>query len=181
MKAKTRTIYSNFYAEENYNAAKDFLMETYENPEDITEDDIWEEYNNILDLNWHDEKVMLETMFDGNNRFVLMGTIGRWDGPAEGGFTFSTVEELSLAWEGCDYIHLYDENGHFFVEAAHHDGTNHYEIRQLTEAGIQYEIDHRWDMSPKDLHTRLWKYYSRLPHYANKVFGCPKREYEKAS
>lgn len=177
MDAAKRIIFSNYYNDSAFEEARQSLAErTGIYPADLADEDIWDEYYALIDDCWDSEKSMLEDFFDGTSRFLLTGTIGRWNGPAEGGFTFSTVDELSRAWEDCDYFELFDENGHLFINASHHDGTNHFEVRQLTEKGIDYERSHPY-ADLRQLHSALWKRYSRLPHYAHRVFGRPKREY----
>lgn len=178
MEAKKRTIFSNYYSEENFKAALESLVDIRGEDAEISDNDIWDEYNFMLDSAWEDEKLMLETVFDGSKKFLLKGTIQRWDGPSEGGFIFSTLDEMARAWQNCDFFHLYDANGHFFVDCSHHDGTNHYEVKQLTEEGVLYEENHPY-LPARELHTKIWNSskYSKLIHYAHRKFGCKKVEY----
>lgn len=59
------------------------------------------------------------------------------------------------AMTDCDYFRIYDENGHMYLTCSHHDGTNHFEIKIVTEKG-----------------------YTVLPRFAEKIYGCKAREYE---
>ena len=61
------------------------------------------------------------------------------------------------------------------IKASHHDGTNYAELKELTCKGSNYAADHRYD-SDREVHEKLWNsnFYTRLPHYAHKVWGCKK-------
>lgn len=95
------------------------------------------------------------------------------------------MEMLSETTEDCDYIRIYDENGHLFLKCSHHDGTNLYEIKKVTKRGIDY-ID-KWESNWSDnrseeyIHDQIMKRYSVLPHFMHTVYGCPKIEYKKAA
>lgn len=134
--------------------------------------------------NWEAEKERLETFFEDGSTWLIMGNVGRWDGSKPAGSTFSTFREMWYkATLDCDYVKIYDENGHLYLTCSHHDGTNCFEIKRLTERGAKYPENWefgKYDFSLKELHEKLnAKGYSALPNYAHQVFGCPKMEYEK--
>ena len=180
---KRRLIYSNFcdewYTEED---ARMFLFETsaeeegWETEEDIPEDRVWDQICIQEEFGWDDEKVELKRFFDGSE-WILQGSLGLWNRRGRGGFVFSSFDELSRAWDDCDYIRLYDENGHFFIDAAHHDGTNCYEVKRLTGKGKEYVENHMYD-SDEEVHDVVFNsnFFSALPHYAHNVYGCKVRE-----
>lgn len=182
---KRRLIYSNFYGEMyTEDDARECIYdndfdEQYETKEDIPDNDIWKELAFMEEIGWEDESCMLRDFFDGAE-WILQGTFGLWWGRPRGGFTFDSFEEMTNAWNKCDYIRLYDENGHFYIDAAHHDGTNYYEVKRLTDKGIEYLSNHAYDCE-EEVHDILFSsnFYSALPHYANNVFGCKEREYER--
>ena len=182
---KRRLIYSNFYGEMyTEDDAREYIFdndfdEQFETKEDIADDDVWKEIAFMEELGWEDESSMLQDFFD-NGEWILQGTFGLWWGSPRGGFTFDSFEEMAKAWNECDYIRLYDENGHFYIDAAHHDGTNQYEVKRLTDKGIDYLSNHQYDRE-EDIHDILFNsnFYSSLPHYAHNVFGCKEREYER--
>ena len=153
--------------------------------ENITEEKIWEEIYFIDSINWEEEKERLVDFFK-NNTWILQGYTGRWNGNYKGGFIFTDFEEMfDRVTKDCDYIHIYDENGHLFLKCSHHDGTNLYEIKKVTEKGINY-ID-RWEYDWNDkrteeyVHNKVMERYSTLPHFAHTIYGCPKVEYKKIS
>lgn len=182
--AQERTIYNNYNLWEDCleDAKETLIANGIENP---TEEEIWEEIYFIDSINWEEEKERLVEFFK-NNTWILQGYTGRWDGNYKGGFIFTDFEEMfDRATKDCGYIHIYDENGHLFLKCSHHDGTNLYEIKKVTEKGINY-ID-RWEYDWNDkrtegyVHNKVMKRYSILPHFAHMVYGCPKVEYKKAS
>lgn len=180
---KQRIIFSNY--NECYNeVAKESLIEThlYEFPNDKDwepdKEAIYEEASFLNEVNWENFKNEFSDFIDGRE-FIIQGTVGTWNGNMEGGATFCTFEKLSQAWKDCDYIKLYDENGRLYLKCDHHDGTNHFEIRELNDRGVEYLRNHIYD-DEKSVHDKLMtSQYSRLPHYAHKVYGCPKKEYEE--
>lgn len=181
---KKRILYSNSY-DYLYEDAQAFLIENHRenNPQDFewkpSDERIVEEMSSIDDLNWDDFKINFENFFN-TNTFVLQGTVGRWDGTYGAGYVFDSFHGLCRAWQSCEYVEIYDCNGHLYVDCSHHDGSNHYEIRVLTECGVKYVDNHKYDMDERELHTKLMHpNHSKLPHAAHTVFGCKRIEYEK--
>lgn len=181
---RRRLIYSNFYDEGvSFDETKQFLFdergedEGWESLSDVSDHEVWEEIAVQDEFNWSDEKYELEKFFDPGY-WILQGSFGLWWGRPRGGFIFDSFKEMAKAWNDCDYIRLYDENGHFYIDAAHHDGTNHYEVKRLTEKGREYIENHQWDPD-ETVHDVVFNnnIYSGLPHYAKQVFGCKEREW----
>lgn len=179
-----RTIYDNYnlWNDSNVKEAKEVLLERdgNENPSD---NDIWDELNDEDNINWKEEKYELLKFFDDGSTWILRGTNGRWDGSHEAGTIFTDFMEMfNKAMKDCDYVKLYDENGHFYFQCSHHDGTNCYEIKKLIENGIKYlenwEYDWNDKRSERYIHDQIMKRYSVLPHFAHKVYGCPKVQWE---
>lgn len=87
-----------------------------------------EDCNNLLE----DEMANLECSKKLEGKWLIFGTIGRWNG------NFSmlpqVVNSITEALRKCfaDDIDIeYDKKG-IYVAAHHHDATNHFQIRQLT-------------------------------------------------
>lgn len=97
----------------------------------------------------------------------------------------SIWEEIYKAAKDCDYVYIYDENGHFYLRCYHHDGSKYYEIKKVTEKGIKYleNWEHNWNdkRTEENIHDRIMERYSTLPHFAHNVYGCPRVEYKKVS
>lgn len=175
---KKRIIFSNYYSEEDFQYAKESICEREDLPEneEPSEKDIWQEYYDILEADYENEKAVLETFFSKD--FLIRGVVGRWDGNYDTGKIVHSFAELSQAWSECDYIELYDVDGHFYITVSHHDGDNFFEVKELTDRGREYASRHEYNMSDRELHEKLWigSAYTRLPSYAHKMWGCPKRE-----
>ena len=83
-----------------------------------------------------------ETTF-GNmeGEFVVCGTIGLWDGKREGYSTklYNSIEEAIIGCNDGFYGNLCvtDEDGALLVDVSHHDGSNSFEIRELTAVGSE--------------------------------------------
>ena len=186
---KRRLIYSNFFGEFNTEEyAREWLFEEYcndpelagvnwESVDDIPDEMVWKELSHQDEISWEDAQYELEKFFDPGY-WILQGSFGLWWGRPRGGFIFDSFKEMAKAWNNCDYIRLYDENGHFYIDAAHHDGTNCYEVKRLTEKGREYIENHKWDPD-EEVHDVVFNsnIYSGLPHYAHKVWGCKEREW----
>lgn len=145
-----------------------------ENPSDST---IWDEINWLDNIDWNTEKEFLEDFFNNGCTWILQGTNGRWNGVYRAGTIFSDFAKmLQQATKNCDYMKIYDKDGHFFIEATHHDGINFYEVKKITEKGEKYlqnwEEDYDDKRSEEYVHTQLMNRYSVLPRFAKTVYGC---------
>ena len=137
-------------------------------------------------IDWDAEKEMLDNFFKNVNYIGFFGEIGRWNGVYRGGKIDTDFWKLfDDAITDCDYIKIYDENGHLYLTCSHHDGTCHFEIKEITDEGYEYydRWNYNWNDNRKESQVmdQIYKRYSRLPNYANKVFGCKKREYKPAT
>lgn len=183
-KPQRKTIYDNYDLWECYaKDAKEYLKDGGNaNP---TDTDIWDEIYFIDNMNWSQTEDELETFFS-EGTWIMQGAVGRWNGTYATGIIFTDITEaFNKATKDCDYIHIYDENGHLYLQCSHHDGTNLFEIKKLTNKGIEYLEN--WEQNWNDkrteqyVHNQIMKRYSVLPHFVHEVYGCPKVEYENAS
>ena len=190
MKPVKRIIYDNYDVIADY--AKD-AIETLDASCNASEEPM---ESSIYDLcaqyardTWDEESECLREFFNDSKdtTWLLVGTLGLWNGNFAGGFTFKNFGEMFYkATKDCDYWSLWDENGHFYLKCSHHDGTNMFEIREVTKAGEELiedweyadSEDPQYNFSEKELHKLLWENYSKLPHYAHTVYGCMETEYE---
>ena len=186
--AKERIIYDNYDLWEKYpdDELKEMAHEcewVAENDE-ITDEMLTEWRYREDEVDWDAEKENLTDFFKGKT-VGFFGEVGRWDGVYKAGKIGEFWSLFYQAITDCDYIKLYDENGHFYLTCSHHDGTCHFEVKEITDKGSEYL--NRWEYSYGDkrterqVHTQIYNRYSRLPNYANKVFGCRKIEYEPSS
>lgn len=102
--------------------------------------------------------------FARGRHFVILGTFGRWNGPVPHGQPFCSLRELAWFYFADRFDLSKGPYGRLFLDAWHHDGSNHYEIRVLTPKGERYLESHagqrRYDLAEK-LFSRG---YSRIPH-----------------
>ena len=187
---KERTIYDNYSLWETY--PDDDLIEMAidcgwideEEKDDITDEQLWQWRYQEDETDWECEKERLTDYFKGKT-VGFFGEVGRWNGVYKAGKIGEFWDLFGKAITDCDYIKLYDENGHFYLTCSHHDGTCHFEVKELTKQGEDYlerwEDDWNDKRSEQHVHNQIYKRYSRLPRFAERVYGCRPRAYEKQS
>lgn len=183
---KKRTIYDNYNLRKTYpdEDVMEMLIDRGYEKNDITDEIMWEERYSQDEFDWEYAEFELKNFFLNNgNKWMLFGEVGRWDGVYKAGTLFETFNDFFYeATKDCNYINFYDENGHLYLTCTHHDGTCHYEIKEVTDKGIEYLEN--WECNWNDkrteeyVHKQIFNRYSRLPHFAHKVYGCKKVEYE---
>ena len=179
---KERIIYNNYDLWEDYEAdARENLESMYEY-EDPSSDAVWGEIYELDSAIWEDEHERLRKFFD-DGYFILMGTVGRWDGPRAAGYVFKDFDDMFYkAIKDCDYWKFWDDNGHFFFKCSHHDGTNMFEIKRINDKAINFidNWEYNWndERTEKEIHEIVWNsnFLSSLPHFAHTVYGCKKHE-----
>lgn len=156
--AKERIIYDNYdpwgtYSDEDI---KEMALECewVDDIEEITDSMIEQWRYEEMETDWENEREMLSKYFDGKE-VEFIGAVGLWHGTYKAKERGEFWKLFDKAMTDCDYFRIYDENGHLYLTCSHHDGTNHFEIKVVTEKG-----------------------YTILPRFAEKVYGCKAREYE---
>jgi hypothetical protein len=181
---KERIIYNNYDLWDDYPDEEiDTIArecECVDEDEEITDEmrtqwRYWED-----EANWDAEKEMLENFFKGKT-VGFFGEVGLWHGTYKAGDIGDFWTLYYKAVQDCDYIKIYDENGHMYLTCSHHDGTNHFEIKELTDDAEDYYD--RWsygndNRKEYEVITQIYKRYSKIPRYAQNVYGYKAREYE---
>ena len=168
--------YGDMYSEEDI---KEMINEDiYGGLLNIEEDDIndvliYDYLRMCLDNDFDDFKINFKEELD-NHYYVVTGTLGLWDGTHEGGKVIAGWYDLMNLLEDCDYIKVVDDNGLLKVTGSHHDGTNYFEVKELTDKGYEYYKDNEYALTRRDLCETLFnsEEYSILPMLSKKVFGC---------
>lgn len=188
-KAKERIIYDNYDLDPLFEGQREIMRE---DDSDVSDDTVWACVYDIDHEYFNDAIDELKKFFSTEDHvpyratFIIFGSVGRWDGTSTGFDTFRGEDFASAfdkATKDCDYIKVWDENGHLYMEGTHHDGTNCYEIKRLTERGEIYLEN--WDYAINDKRSsryvldQLVRHYSTLPRFAEKVYGVPRVEWEK--
>lgn len=176
MKQKTTVLYNNIDTRdfENY---REYLFETFaeeegwvsidEIPDCVVQHEIDEEQRREWDDFISDMDYVLS-----KDAYLLTGTCGRWNGPAEGGKFIRNTDDLIKCIQHLDYIKVIDENGHLKIYGYHHDGSDSYELKKLTKKGFEF-ADRNYFARDRQLHRTIMNnnFYSALPRIAERLYG----------
>ena len=177
MKNREITVYDNYYSYAGEKKTREFLFEQcnddgkWASPEDIPDERVFDEMDFQDRELWLDVKAELQSLFD-KDVYILTGTCGRRNGPAQGGKFIHSVDDLLSCIDHLDYLRIFDRNGHLYIHGSHHDGSDDYELKRLTHKG--YELaDRNYFAHDRQLHNTIMgcNFYSALPRYASKVYG----------
>lgn len=177
---KERIIFDSYA--DRFDEMREMLLESYA-PDEVTDEFVYDVIADDLRFEMEDVRENLRNLFAGET-LIAVGHCGTWRGNLPAGNVSDDFDDMFDRMTcDCDYIRIWDENGHLFVECSHHDGTNRFEIKRLTARGIalyeQWEGD--WDdkRTRQQIHALLFSYnlFSALPHY----FGAEKPVASKAT
>lgn len=170
------TLYSNYYGWISEDEIRQYLWdcEYIDHLDEATDEMIYNEMYELERMYWDDISYELKHFFDKGNAWLLTGSIGRWDGNYRGGYIFNTFEEFCKCFEDCAYIEIVDNKGHLEIKCSHHDGTNFYEVKRVSDFGCEWYDNHSWYMYEEELHAKMWNnnFMTSLPHFARDVYGC---------
>ena len=129
---------------------------------DTNQDYLWDEKSNV---EYYEKE-------NGQKQYIVLADLGLWNGRFDGGKIITGLwNAISKCFE--DYNEIYEEGGRLKVTAHHHDGTNYFQIKELTERGKGYAERHEWDMSDRELHQKLFNdsHYSRNVRAFKEIYG----------
>ena len=166
------------YGKDQYDYARDYLFSEYSEDEDWeTQDDVPDErvVNEVYaqsEWYWEDFKTEFGKFIkDSDYGFLLCGDIGTWRGSVAGGCYVNEFDDLYKFWEDCRDVKVYDEGGHLYIQATHHDGTNYYEYRVIREdRNIENLLDAIYN-GEEISRARLNYYTKSLYPYVAKIYG----------
>lgn len=99
--------------------------------------------------------------------FIVKGKVGRWNRDCSGCkiYTGTFLEAFGELMDDCDYVRMYvDDDGVFNLEGDHHDGHNHFVIKNLTKEGFEKyeEWSYDWDDTTSEFEIKedLFKNYT---------------------
>lgn len=159
---KKQVLYSNNYdfdeVRADLEAANDF---------EITDDMVWDEIQAIDNGEWAFFESEYSARFNVND-FVLMGTLGRWNGRYKVSKIIKGWSDIVSLLASYDSIEIADEDGHLIIKVSDHDGSSRFELRELTQKGWEYiNLYSHYDKSEYEEAKTLWNnFYSRLPKLA---------------
>ena len=168
---KKRIIWSN--RDIDFDDWKESLIEyrrenDYEDPEDISDDDVWSFIDESLSNQFEDEKWNLNIATDG--RVLAIADLGLWNRRHQGYRILNNcVSDIFKC--GYDYKEYYSVGYNIKASATHHDGTNFYEFRVLREdRNINNLLNDIY--SGKKITRKQLNYYTKSLHpYVAKVYG----------
>lgn len=85
---------------------------------------------------WEEIKNELERLMEGK-KYKVKADLGLWYGRREGTRICEGFEAISVCIGNGDYIRIYEERGTLKIDELHHDGTNHYTIKEVTPKGLR--------------------------------------------
>lgn len=148
-----------------YEYSKQWLLdEGIDNP---TGEQIWDSIYSYDDYAYDDFTSSMETVFKTSS-FVARGTVQRWCGSYSASKVLCDYNDFIEFIRGYDYIGVYEDNGKLLVDLTHHDGTHHFELRQLTSKGHDYVANNGYDCGFSD---KLFNcnFYTKLPRLAHRL------------
>ena len=177
MKDKISVIYNNVYDENEYEETKRYVFEEYayeegwQTLEDVPESFIQREFEAQEETDWDRFEEEMRKLLQ-KNCYLITGTCGRWDGPAEGGAFIQKFSDLRKVIGHLDYLKIFDKNGHLLISGYHHDGFDSYEMKKLTKKGYDYARSYGFDHDRK-LHSTIMKsnFLSALPRLSKEIYG----------
>lgn len=177
-------IYSNEYgylfSGDNIKDAKETLYEQYveENNEndvllidEVVADNEIEEYIYFQNgISFEDFQYDMKDFIEGSaTAFIVVGRVGRWNGNFKIGGVIQTHADFCQTLRNADGIVVKDIRGHLYVESAHHDGVNYYEIKELTKKGYEYFCNDDSHDNFKDCNSVFESnFFTKLPRYTNR-------------
>ena len=176
MKKKTTVLYNNIDTRDFENM-REYLFETY------AEEEGWESIDEIPDcvvkheLDEEERREWDNFICDmdyvlSKDAYLLTGTCGRWNGPAEGGKFIRNTDDLINCICHLTYMKVIDEDGHLKIYGYHHDGSDSYELKKLTKKGYEF-ADRYYFARDRQLHRTIMNnnFYSALPRIAERLYG----------
>lgn len=140
-----------------------------------SDDDLWEHWNDQCEDRWN---VITEEIdyLDERGTYLVIASLGLWNGRFDGGKIIDGY--LTDAIKACfeDYNKVYWQDKNLKVEATHHDGTNYFIIKKLTDRGIEFYNNHYYDYDDRTMHQKLFKdaHYTHSVDFFARIYGWVK-------
>lgn len=155
-----------------FDTTEDFSYEDYKEnckcnnrePQDENSEDYWEYVADMRNMYYEDAMHEVKHTKELNTPVLITGTLGLWDGshtiyPQCMDNVYSAIQRC---WgNGIQDMDVTFEDGVFYVNAYHHDGTNCFEIHKLSKKGQAVTVnwyDGYEDCEVKDYWLSKFKY-----------------------
>lgn len=177
MKNKETIFFDNTNDDSKYDEAKQAVYESFRDSQewasigDVPADMVWEEIAAQNEADWEYFTCALKQETD-RHCFLITGTCGWWNGPCGCGNFIQCRNDFRSFIQHLDTLKIYERNGHLYIEGFHHDGHDSYELKRLTDKGIEYANRHGF-AHDRSLHNSIMNnnFYSALPRLAEVIFG----------
>lgn len=140
-----------------------------------SDDELWEHWHNQCELDLDDIEAEVD-FYGERGSYLIIASLGLWNGRFDGGRLVEGT--LSEAIKTCfeDYNKVYWQDKNLKVEATHHDGTNYFVIKKLTDRGIEFYNNHEWEMDARTLNEKLFRdaHYSHSVDFFARIYGWVK-------
>lgn len=160
------------YNNYDFDEIKANIMEDYDEP--ISDNYVYDVMSLYQQEDWEEMMSYLQSV-EKYHKWIMLGTAGTWQGRREGGQMYDNIEDaMSSITKDCDYVKVWSENGHLYLQASHHDGTHNVELKLMTDKG--WETYDNWLCSncgaSLDGKSRYqvfemifnYNFFSKLPH-----------------
>lgn len=171
-KKQNIVVLFNSYDNYDFDAIKANIMEDYDDP--ISDNYVYDVMSLYQQEDWEEMMSYLQSV-EKYHKWVMLGSAGTWQGSRECGQIYDNIEDtMSAITKDCDYVKVWSENGHLYVQASHHDGTHNLELKLMTDKG--WETYFNWLCShcgaSLDAKSRYqvfemifnYNFFSKLPH-----------------
>ena len=170
-------IYNNYWDDAKAKWIRDDIVTRRQEDGDDTEpteDEIYQEWCDFYDqLLWDDLDSSMKDFLE-DKPLIISGYAGLWNGKSEGGKIVVGWEGVREAFNNIDYIKIYEVNGRLCLECSHHDGTNYWEVKEVTPRGMGWYYGHEDEDRRTIVETLFYtKGMSRELRYCQKVWGSP--------
>lgn len=124
-------IYTDDYSEYDENDLRAELIENGTPEEDITDDDIYEQFlsdNECESDDLHYELESIDKKIDGT--IIAIADLGLWDGRHMAFRELNNLPDISRVFEDINTLEV-DRYNNLTLAATHHDGTNYITFREI--------------------------------------------------
>lgn len=125
---------------------------------ELTDEEAWDWWADNVRDDWYCVQQELDEIDKRSKcgRFIADGMCGLWTGNRRGGATRESLRDLvNTLCEGADEWQVKIEDGDMFVYHHHHDGTNWFKVRGITDRGINLIERTRWDFGEEEVADRV--------------------------
>lgn len=175
-KVKNIVLFDNYNGYDFENMKKSLAEFNERDIESISDDEVWDAISDEESEDYDNTKWVLKSIFGDNEKVIVRGTCGTWQGNRDAINIFDNIEKaLNACTKDCDYIKIEVEGRKVKVKSSHHDGTNNFEIKKVTDKGKRLYDNWNYqdspcnnDLSEYEILEKIWN-DSHYSHLAEKV------------